>query len=160
MSHFCWSHPIELHYAVRCSRCRPTNLSFSLTRPHLSRFGFRTEEPNSVSRSEPLRRFWVWCRATGLCWEACTSSRPAWLDSTTPSPWPISPASLPCCPLGRTPGTQAQLASAPAPVSQHSRPPSASMTTGIARCGATSPHPCSHWPPCSLLTPPLTGVKF
>ena len=129
----------------------------------LHRCGSRTDEPNSGSRSGPLRSCsppWVWCRATGLCWEACTCSRPAWLDSTTPSPWPTSPASPLCCPLGRLPATRARAASAPVPVLPHSMLLSASMMIGTAPWGATSPPPCSLWPPCSPWTPPLTGAKM
>lgn len=148
-------------YYIKCSCYYLSLACLSLTCSCLSRFGFRTEEPNRGSRSAPRRNFsrWVWCRATGRCWEACTSSRPAWLDSTTPSPWLTSPACPPCCPPGRTPATRARSASAPAPASHLRRPPSGSMKTGTALWGATSPHPCSLWPPCSLWSRPLTGAK-
>lgn len=151
MSHFCWTHPTEWQVF-------PWG---ELTSPRLSRFGFRTEEPSSGSRSAPRRSFarWVWCQATGRCWGACTSSLPARPDSTTPSPWLTYPASPPSCPPGRTPTTRARSASAPAPVSHRRRARRGSMKSGTARWGATSPHPCSHWPPCSLWTPPLTGAE-
>lgn len=141
--------------------CRPANRDLSLLCPCLSRSGSRTEEPNRGSRSGPHRKFsqWVWCRVTGRCWEGCTSSRPAWPDSTTPNLWPTSPASPPCCLLGRTAATRARWASAPAPVSHHNQPPRGSMKTGTARWGATSHRPCSHWPPCNLWTQPRTGAK-
>lgn len=136
---------------------RLTNLSLSPTRPRLSRCGFKTEEPNRGSRSEPSTRcsLWVWCQATGPCWEACTSSHLGWLDSTTLSPCLTSPTFPPC-----TPAIQAQPASAPILVCPLRPPLSASMTTGMAPWGETSPPPCYHWPPCSLWTPPLPGAKM
>lgn len=151
----CLNAPLQLN-PLFCISC----LS-KLAHRRLSRCGFRTDEPNSVSRSGPRRRssHWAWCRARGRFWEAYTSSRPAWLGSTTPSPCPTSPASLPCCPRGHTPATRARGASAPVPVRPLSRPPSASMMNGTAHWGATSPRRCSRWPPCSLWIPPLTGAE-
>lgn len=126
----------------------------------LSRCGFRTEEPSSGRGSEPRRRccHWVWCRATGRCWAACTSPHP-WPGSTTPSPWRTFPTSPQWFPLGCTPATQARSASTPAPACRPSRPPRPSMKSGTARWGATWPHPCSHWLLCRPWTPPPIGAE-
>lgn len=99
----------------------------------LSRFGFRTEEPNSASRNGLPERCFAGgsCRAPGACWAACTSSRPACLDSTTHSHFLTFPICPRCYPLGLTLATRARSAGAHAPVSPHRRRPS--MMTGTVR---------------------------